>query len=65
MEQKHVKLSSAEFILEHSDSIEVGQASNEDKPIFLQVYGLLIIRMSKDQAFHLKQDLEKALWPKK
>jgi len=64
MEQKHVKLSSAEFVLEHSDIVEVGQANNENEPIFLKVFGLLIIRMSKDQAFHLKQDLEKVLWSK-
>jgi len=64
MEQKHVKLSSVEFVLEHTDSVEVGQANNEDKPIFLKISGLLLIRMSKDQAFHIKQDLEKALWPK-
>lgn len=64
MEQKHVKLSSAEFVLEHSDAIEVGKANNEEKPIFLKVFGLLLIRMSRDQAFNLKQDLEKTLWSK-
>jgi len=64
MEQKHVKLSSAEFTLEHTDSVEIGQANNEDKPVFLKVSGLLLIRMSKDQAFKVKQDLEKVLWSK-
>jgi len=64
MEQKHVKLSSVEFVLEHTDGVEVGQANNEDKPIFLKISGLLLIRMSRDQAFVIKQDLEKVLWPK-
>jgi len=64
MEQKHVKLSSAEFILEHSDDVKIGQANNEDEPIFLKVSGLLLIRMSRDQAFNVKQDLEKVLWSK-
>ena len=65
MKQEHVKLSRAELILEHSDDIEVGQANNEEAPVFLKVSGLLLIRMSEDKAFNLKQDLEKTLWSKK
>ncbi len=64
MKQEHVKLSRAEFILEHSDGIEVGKANNEEQPIFLKVSGLLLINMSRDQAFNIKQDLEKVLWSK-
>ncbi len=64
MEQKHVKLIHAEFILEHTDGIEIGQANIEDTPIFLKVSGLLLIRMSEGQAFTVKQALEKVLWSK-
>lgn len=62
MEQRRVRLSEVELVLEHTDSVEVGQVSNEDKPIFLRVSGLLLIRMSRDQTLNLKQDLEKVLW---
>lgn len=61
MEQKGVELSRIELILGRTDGIEVGQANNEKKPIFLKVSGLLI-RMSTDQAFNLKQDLERVLF---